>query len=78
MDEKSSWNPTWQVWIMLAMIVGNYARTALEGRHDGICLGDSGLHEGLVPSKRHWAIVHGLLYGLIHKAGYHGHFGAMA
>jgi hypothetical protein len=32
----------------------------------------------LVISIRLWAIVHGLLYGLIQKAGYHDHLRAMA
>lgn len=29
-DEKSAWNPTWQVWIMVAKIVGNSIGTSLK------------------------------------------------
>jgi hypothetical protein len=43
-DEKSTWNPTRQVWIMLAGIVGNFFWTALESRPYGICGGNSILH----------------------------------
>ena len=43
-DEKSTWNPTWQVWIMLAGIVRNFFKMALASRPDGICGGNLGLH----------------------------------
>ena len=37
MDEKSTWNPTLDEWIMLAGIVGNFFGMALESRHGGMC-----------------------------------------
>ena len=39
MDEKLTWNPTWQVWKMLVGIVGNLFGAALEARHEGVCGG---------------------------------------
>jgi hypothetical protein len=56
-------NPHGQVWMMvvgwLVGSVGDFHGTDLEGRHDGICRGeDLGLHQGLVPFKRHWDVVH--------------------
>jgi hypothetical protein len=36
MDGKSTWNPTWQIWIMLGGIVGEFFRTTLEGRPRGM------------------------------------------
>ena len=56
LDEKSTRNSTWQVWIMLIWIVGNFSRMALEGRVDGICGMELDLHYGLVPSNKLWAI----------------------
>jgi hypothetical protein len=53
--------------------VGWNCRMALEGRHDGICDGNMGLHEGLVPSNRLWAIVYGRIYDLNLKEGHHDH-----
>ena len=34
-DEKFTWSPTWQVWIMLAEIVLDFFKTTLEGRPCG-------------------------------------------
>ena len=39
--------------------------------------GDWYYRMGFFPSKRLWTIVQGFLYGLIQKAGYHGHVRAM-
>ena len=44
LDEKSTWNLIWQVWIMLDGIVGKFSKMALEGRPKGICNGNLGLH----------------------------------
>ena len=44
LDENQTWNPTWQVWIMLVRIIGGFFGTTLEGRHDGICDDDLGYH----------------------------------
>jgi hypothetical protein len=30
MGEKTTWNSTWHVWVMLGMIVGNFLRQLLE------------------------------------------------
>jgi hypothetical protein len=49
---ESTWNSSWQIWIMLAGIVGEFFETTLEGMHDGICNMDLGLHQkGLETSK---------------------------
>ena len=45
-------NSTWQVWIMLTGIARNFFGRTLEGRPDKFCGVNSGLHYGLVPSKR--------------------------
>ena len=37
MDEKSTWNRTWQVWIKFVGIVGGVFITSLKGRHGGMC-----------------------------------------
>jgi hypothetical protein len=76
-DEKSTWNSTWQVCIMLARIVKKIFRTTLEGRLDKICGMNLHSHLGLVTFERLWTVVHGLLYKLILKVGYHDHLGAM-
>ena len=34
-----TWNPTWQVWFILAKIVGIVFGTSLDSRHDIICDG---------------------------------------
>ena len=75
--EKTTPNPTWQVWIMMPKIVGSFflGGVTLEGRHDIICGRNLGRH---VPSKRHWVILHVLLYGYLQKMGYHSHLRAMA
>jgi hypothetical protein len=51
-DGKSTWNPTWQVWIMFVGIIRNFVGTSLEGRPNKICGGNLDLHYGLVPSER--------------------------
>lgn len=59
--------------MMLVGIVGIFFETTLEGPQDGICGMNSGLKLGLVPFIKLWVVVHGLLYGLIPRVGYHIH-----
>jgi hypothetical protein len=73
-DEKSTWNSTGQVCIR---IVKKFFKTTLEGRLDKICGMNLRSHLGLVTFERLWTVVHGLLYKLILKVGYHDHLGAM-
>jgi hypothetical protein len=35
MNEKSTWNSTWQTWMMLDEYVGEVFKTIVEGRHGG-------------------------------------------
>ena len=65
-DEKSTWNPTWQVWLMLG-------GKALHHVHRGF-----GCALRVVTSKRLWAIVQGLLYAFIQTMGYYGQLRALA
>ena len=44
MTLKSTWNPTWQVWIMLSKIVKMFWGMALKLRLDEIYSGNMGLH----------------------------------
>lgn len=44
MDEKTIWNPTREVWIMVALFSREFVGMALEGRHDEICGENLGLH----------------------------------
>ena len=42
MDEKSTWNPTWQVWIMLAGMQGIFSGWLLKVDWGGMCDGPQG------------------------------------
>lgn len=41
-DEKLTWNPTWQIWIMLAGIVGGLSRITIKVGQGGMCGGPRG------------------------------------
>ena len=63
---------------MLARIIGEFSRQLLKVDMAECAHMNLGLHQGLVTSKRLWVIFYGLLYALIQKVGYHGHFRALA
>lgn len=37
MNEKHAWDMTWQLWMMVAGIVGDFFGTAFESRHEENC-----------------------------------------
>ena len=51
---------------------------ALESRPNGMCGGICLYTKGACALQKTWIVVHGLLHGLIHKVGYHGHLRAVA
>ena len=78
-DEKTTWNSTWHVWVMLGRIVGNFLTRVLEvlGMHERICDGNLGFTLracvlqkilGYSPWTSAWSCP---------KITYHGHLRAM-
>lgn len=63
---------------MLAWIGRNFFGMALESRPNGMCGGICLYTKGACALQKTWIVVHGLLHGLIHKVGYHGHLRAVA
>ena len=66
--KKPTWNPTWQVWIVLAGIAGQFlGMTLAETGRVECAMRILDIQEGLMTSKILWE-VHGVLYALIPRS----------